>query len=273
MDFKFKIVTFAVQRIFDQMEQEKIILITNDDGIISKGLLSLVEVAKSFGKVIVVAPDKPQSGMGHAITVNHPLRMHTYSQFERVEAYACSGTPVDCVKLGIYEVLNRKPDLILSGINHGENTSTNVLYSGTMSAAVEGAMEGVVSVGFSLADFDEDADFTLAQLVVKKVLEWVLKNDLPIHTCYNVNIPKIESSAFQGIKFARQAYAFWEDRFDKRWDQFKKPYYWMTGEFKDLDQQEDTDLWALKNGYASIVPTQFDMTDYKALETFKTQHL
>jgi 5'-nucleotidase len=247
------------------MRQQKTILITNDDGIISKGIKSLIEVAKDFGRVVVVAPDKPQSGMGHAITVNQPLRLYPNHLFEGVEAYASTGTPVDCVKLGIYEVLKGKPDLILSGINHGENTSTNVLYSGTMSAAVEGAMEGIPSLGFSLADFDEEADFSLAKEVVTKMLEFIETNKMPLHTCYNVNIPKINKTDFKGVKFAKQAYAFWEDRFDKRLDQFKKPYYWMTGDFKNLDSSEDTDLWALKNGYASIVPTQFDMTDYTEL--------
>lgn len=247
------------------MSQEKTILITNDDGIISKGIKSLIEVAKDFGRVIVVAPDKPQSGMGHAITVNQPLRLYPSDLFNGVEAYASTGTPVDCVKLGIYEVLKGKPDLILSGINHGENTSTNVLYSGTMSAAVEGAMEGIPSIGFSLADFNEEADFSLSKEVVKRMLEFVENNEIPLHTCYNVNIPKISKDDFKGIKFTKQAYAFWEDRFDKRLDQFKKPYYWMTGDFKNLDSSEDTDLWALKNGFASIVPTQFDMTDYNEL--------
>lgn len=244
-------------------KKKPLILITNDDGITAPGIAALVEVMKSLGDVIIVAPDKPQSGMGHAITVNQPLRLYPNHLFEGLEAFATSGTPVDCVKLGIYEVLKGKPDLILSGINHGENTATNVLYSGTMSAAVEGAMEGIPSIGFSFADFGEDADFTLAKLVVEKVITFVLKEKIPLHTCYNVNIPKVSLEEFKGIKFAKQAYAFWEDRFDKRWDQFNKPYYWMTGEFKNYDASQETDLTAMKNGFASIVPTQFDMTDYK----------
>ena len=152
----------------------KIILVTNDDGIFAKGIASLVSVASSFGTVLVVAPNKPQSGMGHAITIADPLRLSPYNGFEDIEAYSCSGTPVDCVKLGIFEVLKSKPDLILSGINHGENSSTNVLYSGTMSAAIEGAMEGVPSIGFSLADFDSDADFSVTQHVANHLIHKVL---------------------------------------------------------------------------------------------------
>jgi 5'-nucleotidase len=250
-----------------------LIFVTNDDGISAKGISALIDVARRFGDVIVIAPDKPQSGMGHAITVNHPLRLDVSRLFEGVEAYTCTGTPVDCVKLGIYEVMKRKPDLILSGINHGENTSTNVLYSGTMSAAVEGAMENIPSVGFSLADFDADADFSVAQGVVEQVVGFVLTADFPNHVCLNVNIPKNNGLPVHGIKICRQAHAFWEDRFDKRFDQFKKPYYWLTGEFSNQDEGEDTDLFALKNNYASVVPTQFDMTAYLAMDAFKNLEL
>lgn len=251
--------------------KKPLILITNDDGISAKGIKSLIEVAIDFGEVLIVAPDKPQSGMGHAITVNHPLRLDKSLLFEN--AFTCTGTPVDCVKLAIYEILHRKPDLLLSGINHGENTSTNVLYSGTMSAAVEGAMENIPSIGFSLADFDANADFTGAQQIVRKLIEKVLKKDFPKHVCLNVNIPKIPSSEIKGVKICRQAHAFWEDRFDKRLDQFGKPYYWLTGEFSNHDKGEDTDLFALSEGYASIVPTQFDMTAYSTMAEFNNWEL
>jgi 5'-nucleotidase len=251
------------------MSKRPLILVTNDDGISSKGIRSLVEVAQTFGEVLVLAPDKPQSGMGHAITVNHPLRLDKSILFEGIEAYTCTGTPVDCVKLAIYEVLKRKPDLLLSGINHGENTSTNVLYSGTMSAAVEGAMENIPSMGFSLADFHADADFRATQLVAKELIEEALGSKFPEHVCLNVNVPKLNPESLKGIKVCKQAYAFWEDRFDKRQDQFGKPYYWLTGEFTDLDKGTDTDLYALKNGYASVVPTQFDMTSYGTMDYFK----
>lgn len=246
-----------------------LLFITNDDGISAKGIRSLIEVAQTFGDVLVIAPDKPQSGMGHAITVNQILRLEKSVLFPDLEAYTCSGTPVDCVKLGIYEVMKRKPDLILSGINHGLNSASNVLYSGTMSAAVEGAMENIPSIGFSLDSFDSNADFSTAKDAVKMVLEYALKNTFPDHVCLNVNIPNVPKEVLKGIKVCRQAHAFWEDRFDKRIDQFGNPYYWLTGEFKNEDHAEDTDLFALNEGFVSIVPTQFDLTAYKALDNFK----
>ena len=253
------------------MNQQKLILITNDDSCNAKGIHSLVEVAKELGKVVVVAPDKPQSGMGHAITIHHPLRLKKIDLFQEVEAYSCSGTPVDCVKLGIYEVLETKPDLILSGINHGENSSTNVLYSGTMSAAIEGAMEGICSIGFSLSDFNSNADFSAAQYFAKKIIEFALNEHLSPNICLNVNIPKLELKKIKGMKVCSQAHAYWADRFEKRIDQFGEVYYWLTGEFSDQDQRLETDLHALKNGYVSIVPTHFDLTAYDYLTSLKSK--
>ena len=246
-----------------------LILVTNDDGISAKGIYSLQKAVSSFGDVVVVAPDSAMSGMGHAITISEPLRLKKGDFFGGVEAYSCSGTPVDCVKLGIYEVLHRKPDLIISGINHGANTATNVLYSGTMSAAVEGAMEGIPSVGFSLYDFDPNADFDDAMEVVKTIVENVLKNGMPKGVCLNVNIPKVPKGELKGIQICRQAHAFWEDRFDKRMDPFNKPYYWLTGDFVDQESADDTDLYWIDKGFVSVVPTQFDMTAYSALDDLK----
>ena len=243
----------------------KVILVTNDDGIHAKGISELIAVAKSFGKVLVVAPNKPQSGMGHAITIADPLRFSRYNGFEDIEAYSCSGTPVDCVKLGIFEVLKCKPDLVLSGINHGENSSTNVLYSGTMSAAIEGAMEGVPSIGFSLADFDADADFSVTKKVAKDIISKVLKDGLPKNTALNVNVHKLQINEIKGVKVCTQAHAYWEDKFDSRLDQFGRTYYWLTGKFSDKDQREDTDLYYLKRGFATVVPTHFDLTNYAVL--------
>ena len=247
----------------------KLILVTNDDSIHAKGIMELVTVAIQFGDVLVVAPNKPQSGMGHAITITKPLRLESYGGFEDVEAYSCSGTPVDCVKLGVFEVLKRKPDLLLSGINHGENSSTNVLYSGTMSAAIEGAMEGIPSIGFSLADFNSDADFSATKEVVKAIIPKVLKNGLPKNTALNVNVPKLSFKDLKGIKVCAQAHAYWEDKFDSRMDQFGRPYYWLTGNFSDRDQRVDTDLYYLKRGYATIVPTHFDLTNFTVLNDLK----
>jgi len=246
-------------------DERPLILVTNDDGIQSKGIRSLVNAVAPFGDVVIVAPDKPQSGMGHAITVNDVLRLNDTRLFSEYTAYTCTGTPVDSVKLGISEVLHRKPDILVSGINHGENSASNVLYSGTMSAAVEGAMENIPSVGFSLLDFDADADFSSSEWAVAEVMKRFLKHDFPKHTCLNVNIPRLPVNEVKGVKVCRQAKAYWEDSFDKRHDQFGKPYYWLKGEFNRSDRSEDTDIWALDHGYVSIVPTQFDMTAYNAI--------
>ncbi|MEJ6615525.1 MAG: 5'/3'-nucleotidase SurE [Crocinitomicaceae bacterium] len=253
--------------------KKPIILVTNDDGISAKGIRSLFNAVKEFGEIYIVAPDSPQSGMGHAITINNPLRLSHVDLFEDAAAFSCSGTPVDCVKLGIFEVMKGKPDLIVSGINHGANTSTNVLYSGTMSAAVEGAMENIPSIGFSLCNFGSDADFSVAQKVVKQVVAKVLNNGMPDGVCLNVNIPDVSSQEFKGMKVCHQANAFWEDSFDKRLDQFGKPYFWLTGHFLDHEKSNDTDLYWIEKGYATIVPTQFDMTSYKALKELENWNL
>jgi len=248
-----------------------LIFITNDDSLLARGIAALVEAARPFGDIVVIAPDKPQSGMGHAITIHDPIRLYASDIFPGIEAYSCSGTPVDCVKLGIYEILHRKPDLLLSGVNHGANTSTNVLYSGTMSAAVEGAMEHIPSIGFSLDNFDPHADFSAAVKVAQTIIPQVLKNGLQKGVCLNVNIPNVSAENLKGIKVCRQAYAFWEDRFDKRVDPFGRTYYWLTGNFDQQEDAEDTDLYAISKGYASIVPTQFDLTAYDAIQTLNEQ--
>lgn len=250
-------------------ENKPLIFITNDDSLHAKGIASLIEVAKHFGEVVVVAPAQPQSGMGHAITISKPLRLHRSHLFDGVEAYTCDGTPVDCVKLAIYEVLRRKPDLILSGINHGLNASTNVLYSGTMSATIEGAMERVSSIGFSYDDFDEDADFSASMYVAEKLIPKVLQNPLPLGVCLNVNIPKGPVAALKGIQVCKQAAASWDDQFDKRTDPHGKSYFWMTGNFGPQDVATDTDLHFMDQGYATIVPTHFDMTAHHVLSPLK----
>lgn len=248
------------------MKEQKFILITNDDGITAKGIASLIDAVKDLGEVLVVAPDKPQSGMGHAITVNDPLRFTESKYFNEVKAFTTSGTPVDCVKMGIYQLGGKKPDLIISGINHGSNCSTNVLYSGTMSAAVEGALEGIPSIGFSLLDYDADADFDAAKKVARKLVEEALyKSRIPKGVCLNVNVPKLKYENIKGYKVCRQATAFWDDTFEERLDPLGKKYYWLAGEFKNYDGGTDTDMWALDNGYVSIVPTQFDMTAHHAI--------
>ncbi len=253
----------------NDMNSKPLILVTNDDSIYAKGIESLVKVAKKFGEVVVIAPDKPQSGMGHAITINDPLRISEYHKMKDVRAYTCTGTPVDCVKMGIYGILGKKPDLLLSGINHGANHSINVIYSGTMSAAVEGAVENVPSIGFSLLEYGPDANFDAAEIIAEKVIKEKLKNSLADHTCLNVNIPKGPIEDIKGIKVCRQGLGQWQDDFQRREDTFNRPYYWLAGSFKNMDQGEDTDIWALENNYASVVPTQFDMTAHKEISSLK----
>lgn len=240
-----------------------VILITNDDGITAPGIRNLVEAVKGLGKIVVVAPDKPQSGMGHAITIGNPLRLHPMNHmFEGVEAWQCSGTPVDCVKLAVDKVLRRKPDICLSGINHGSNHSINVIYSGTMSAAVEAAIESIPSIGFSLLDYSVEADFTAARRYVRIIVEHVLANPMDKHLILNVNFPALPDSLIKGIKVCRQAYAKYEEDFLERNDPTGKKYYWLTGKFVNFDKGRDTDVWALEHNYVSVVPVQFDMTNY-----------
>ena len=241
--------------------EQPVILVTNDDGITAPGIRALVEAVRDLGTVIVVAPDSPQSGMGHAVTIGEPLRLHKANVFEGIEAWECSGTPVDCVKLARDIILKRKPDLCVSGINHGANHSINVIYSGTMSAAMEAAIEGVPSIGFSLLDYRYEADFTIAGQVATMLAKKMLVQPMPAHTLLNVNIPKVPADAFKGIKICRQAYAKWQEEFDHRVDPRGKDYYWMTGKFVNMDTGSDTDVEALAEGYASVVPVKFDLTD------------
>lgn len=244
-------------------KEPPIILITNDDGITAAGIKNLVEAVKDLGQIVVVAPDKAQSGMGHAITIGHPLRMTKTNTFEGIESWQTNGTPVDCVKLAVDKILNRKPDLCLSGINHGANHSINVIYSGTMSAAMEAAIESIPSVGFSLLDMSTDADFTAARGVVRTIVEKLLAKKQDKHLLLNVNIPNVSPELLMGIKLCRQAYAKYEEDFLERNDPHGKKYFWLTGEFKNFDKGKDTDVWALEHNYVSVVPVSIDFTDYK----------
>jgi 5'-nucleotidase len=251
-----------------------LILITNDDGIVAPGIRALIAVMKEIGEVVVVAPDSPQSAMGHAITINNTLkleRVHIDNEIER--EYSCSGTPVDCVKIAVNEVLKRKPDLCVSGINHGSNSSINVIYSGTMSAAVEAGIEGIPAIGFSLLDYSWDADFEPIKKHLKKIALEVLHNGLPEGVVLNVNFPKLSQEAIKGIKICRQAKAMWQEEFDKRTNPQGKEYYWLTGKFVNQDKGTDTDEWALENGYISIVPVQFDLTAHHAIQSLNTWDL
>jgi len=244
-----------------------LVLVTNDDGINAPGIRTLISVVKNIGDVIVVAPDSPQSGMGHAITINSTLHSSriTPKNSEIIE-YSCSGTPADCVKLAINELMPRKPDLCVSGINHGSNSSINVIYSGTMSAAIEAGIEGVPAIGFSLLDYSWNADFSHSKDFIRKITLNALNNGIPKGVVLNVNIPAVKKSDIKGVKICRQAKAYWVEEFDKRKNPLGQEYYWLTGKFVNKDQGEDTDEWALKNNYISIVPVEFDLTAHHAIQ-------
>jgi len=256
------------------MTKKPLILVTNDDGITAPGIRTLISVMNEIGDVVVVAPDNPQSGMGHAITVNTTLRCNpiTVDEGPQLE-YSCSGTPADCVKMAVNEILNKKPDLCVSGINHGANSSINVIYSGTMSAAVEAGIEGVPAIGFSLLDYNWDANFEACKEFVRNITLNVLKNKLPDGVVLNVNIPNLKKEEIKGIKICRQALGNWKEDFDKRVSPQGEDYYWLTGKFVNLDQGEDTDLWALENGYVSMVPVQFDLTAHHYIQKLNSWDL
>jgi len=242
-----------------------LILVTNDDGIDAPGLRFLINLIKGYGDVVVVASEKTNSGMSHAITIETPLRITNISKGDNYTEYSCNGSPVDCVKLAEHALLPRKPDLLVSGINHGSNASVNIIYSGTMAAVLEGAMIGIPSVGFSLLDYSKDADFSATKEYVKVIVEKVLKNSLPSGVCLNVNFPIAPKSELKGIKVCRQAKGIWNEEFVKKTDPRNNDYYWLTGSFDVLENSDDTDLWALKNNYVSVVPVHFDFTSHKSI--------
>jgi len=244
-----------------------LILVSNDDGITSKGIRTLVEIMKRLGEVIVVAPDSPQSGMGHAITVGDTLRLEENFIFDGVKAYECSGTPADCVKLARHYVLRdqRQPDVVVSGINHGSNTSISVLYSGTMSAAIEGAIEGTPAIGFSLCDYGTHSDFSHAEEYILKITQQVLSKGLPKGVALNVNFPPKRNENIKGIRICRQSNAKWVEEFDERYDPNGRRYFWMTGNFVNFDKGEDNDEWAIANNYVSVVPCEFDLTAHHSI--------
>ncbi|MEZ7496086.1 5'/3'-nucleotidase SurE [Leeuwenhoekiella aequorea] len=253
-------------------QQKPLILVTNDDGITAPGIRKLISIMQEIGDVVVVAPDRPQSGMGHAITVNDTIYCDPVKEFqdENHKEYTCSGTPADCVKIAVQEIMHRKPDICVSGINHGSNSSINVIYSGTMSAAVEAGVEGIPAIGFSLLDYSIDADFSHCDTFVKSITQEVLKNGLPKGVVLNVNIPKLKAGEIAGIKVGRQAKAQWVEDFDKRTNPMGRDYYWLSGEFVNEDKGEDTDEWALANGYVSVVPVQFDLTAHQFINTLNS---
>lgn len=252
------------------MDSKPLILVTNDDGIIAPGIKALVEAVRKIGTPVVVAPDSPRSGQGHAITIMEPIRLKKVDVLEGVEAYECSGTPVDCVKLARNVILKEKNiDLCVSGINHGSNASVNIIYSGTMSAAMEASLEGIRSIGFSLLDYSFEADFTASTYFAEKIINKVLSNGSTYNQLLNVNIPKVSKEEIKGLKVCRQADGIWIEEFMESTDPRGEKYYWLQGEFKSTDLDDGTDLWALEHNYISIVPSQHDLTDYGLLEKLK----
>ena len=250
------------------MSKRPLILITNDDGITAPGIRSLINVMNQIGEVVVVAPDSPQSAMGHAITISSTLHCSEIKIDNGPQKeYSCSGTPADCVKLAVNELLDRKPDICVSGINHGSNSSINVIYSGTMSAALEAGIAGIPAIGFSLLDYSLGANFEPLKPIIQSITENALKNGIPKNVVLNVNMPKVNSpESIKGVKICRQAKAHWIEKFDKRISPMGKEYYWLTGEFINEDKGEDTDEWALNKNFVSIVPVQYDFTAHHVIQ-------
>lgn len=248
-----------------KMKKERLILVTNDDGYNAKGFRAAIEVARTFGRVVGVAPEKTQSGMSQAITMYNPLFLTKQHEEEGVEIYSFSGTPVDCVKMAFdYLLQDREVDLVLSGINHGSNAAVNVLYSGTMGAAIEGSFYGCPSIGLSLTDHDLNADFTAAIHYGREIVDKILDAAVATPLCLNVNFPIATIDEIKGIRICRQTNGYWREEFYHHEDPRGREYFWLTGEFINREPDaEDTDEWALANGYAAIVPVQIDLTDYQ----------
>jgi 5'-nucleotidase len=251
---------------------EKLILLTNDDGLYAAGLKTLLEVAEEFGKVVLISTTESMSGMSQALTVKTPLRVKLLEENDKHMIYACNGTPTDCVKLAINQLLERMPDWVLSGINHGSNASVSVLYSGTMAAALEGCLYGITSVGFSLNSFSPSADFSVCREYIRIVLKQLEKEQLPAGVCLNVNIPAVKPGEVKGIKVCRQSKGNWKEEFEKRKDPMGKTYYWLTGIFLNHEpESEDTDEWAIAHNFVSVVPVTVDMTAHWYSEKLTTR--
>ncbi len=251
------------------MNIRPLILISNDDGINAPGIRTLIDVVRPLGDVMIVAPEQSYSGMGHAVTLTTPIRLRKITGSKEYSEYACSGTPVDCIKLAINNLMPQKPDLIVSGINHGANSSVNIIYSGTMAAAIEGALGGVTSVGFSLLDFSYNADFESGKAFISKIISDILSSGYEKGSCFNVNIPAVSLDEIKGIKVCRQAKGNWIEAFDERTDPHNGKYYWLSGTFIHQEKGIETDLWALENNYISIVPVTLDYTRHEQLNAIK----
>jgi len=256
------------------MESRPLILISNDDGYKSPGIKHLINIAQGFGEVVVVAPIRGQSGMSHAVSLNEPIRLKKRSSEPGLDIYSCSGTPADCVKIALNQVLDRKPDLVLAGINHGSNSSVSLFYSGTVAIAIEACMNRIPAIALSVDDHSVDADFSTAIHYAKPLIREALDRGLPRFTCLNVNFPKIALADCQGIKICRQTPGVWKEEFEHRVDPQNNEYYWLTGYFSnEQPEEEDTDEWALQHNYAAIVPIKVDVTDRDAMEELRKWEL
>lgn len=243
-----------------------LILICNDDGIFAPGIRALANVADEFGDVEIIAPDRQQSAVGHAVTVSTPLRSRAFQIDNRFSGQAVSGTPADSIKLAHDQLLNRKPDLVVSGINHGSNAGINILYSGTVSAATEGTILGYPSLAVSCTDYDEDADLSGSEDAARRVIGWILSEGLPKGVTLNLNVP---AGPLKGIKWSRMANSRYVEEFEGRVDPNNRSYYWLTGHMQLLDEGEDLDVRVLEKGYASLTPIQYDMTAYSLLKNYE----
>ena len=249
---------------------ERLILVTNDDGIEANGIKEITKIAEKFGTVVVVAPEKGQSGMSHSVSLNTPLYLNKLESENDTVKYSCSGTPADCVKIALHHILDRKPDLLISGINHGSNASVSAIYSGTIGAAREGSLNDITSIGFSLLDHDANADFSASIIYAEKIIEKVIKNGIPKRTCLNVNFPNVPENQINGVKVCRQTQGKWIEEFDRRINPYKKEYFWLTGKFTNFEpESKDTDEWALENNFVSIVPIELDLTSNTGLDELK----
>jgi len=243
------------------------ILITNDDGISAPGIRFLIDVMKDYGNIAIMAPDKPQSGTGHAITFSEPLKIKTITQTDHYKEYSCNGTPVDCIKLGENVILDKKPDLVVSGVNHGSNAAINIIYSGTMAAVLEACIDEIPAIGFSIDTYKNDVDFEPSRPFIKKIVQGIIDKGMPKDICLNINIPHTDN--IKGIKVCRQAKASWKEGFDSRVNPRGENYHWLTGSFVVDDEGEDSDLKAIDRAYISLVPVQVDLTAYKAMDEFR----
>ena len=247
-----------------------LILITNDDGVASRGLQHLATIAQEYGEVVVMAPDHNASGVSTSITCTRPLRVNKISESEGIATYSCDGTPADCIKMGLEYFCSRQPDLVLSGINYGSNASINIIYSGTIGAVLEACLNGCQAIGFSLLNHNPAADFDACTPTIRHILSHVIQHPLPDFTALNVNIPRLPADQIKGIRVCQQARAAWKDSLEKRTDPIGRPYWWMTGKFMCENPSPDSDEYLLANGYVTVVPIRPDLTALQHIETLKS---